>query len=286
MPLLLPSPMSSPAAAIGVLGMLERFMIPTTRSGAVLTLCRPPFEKRRETDAVAVDDAVCAAGGGVRGWNFCEGREGSGGGGLGASSNILLNALRASFARHPPSSPPSSEECVEGPELSDGSCAIILALRFEWVVKLLERRVEDFGESGLWCECVWGDGSRSAPRVGVWLGVWEPPHDDDDREPLPVPLPRECVRVPIFGEPLAGCGGLWLRCTIALSIVYAFVDGSGKRVEADTTGAAPIPMPRHSLGEARSPSVEGSVISELSPVSASTYWVRARGAGVTRRARL
>jgi len=139
----------------------------------------------------------------------------------------------------------------------------------------------------LWCECVWGDDSRS----GVWLGVWEPPHDDDDREPLPVPLPRECVRVPIFGDaaqPFTGCGGLWLRCTIALSIVYAFVDGSGTCVEVDTTGAAPIPMARHSLGGARTPSVEGSAMSELLPgsVSASTNWVRARGAGVTRRARL
>ncbi|KAJ7044872.1 hypothetical protein C8F04DRAFT_1069835 [Mycena alexandri] len=128
-PFPLPNP---PPGVLGVTGRLPpTFMIPrgpAPPSGAVLTLCRPPLLKRRETEAVAVLAAACGRGGGERGRNW-RGRGAGGGGGLGASSNILLNALRASFALHPPPrhlpfpfplplGPPSSAACAS----SHASC--------------------------------------------------------------------------------------------------------------------------------------------------------------------
>jgi hypothetical protein len=52
---------------------------------ALLTLCRPPFENSRDTDAVAVLGAMCGSGGGERGRNCRRGGAG-GGGGFGAAA--------------------------------------------------------------------------------------------------------------------------------------------------------------------------------------------------------
>lgn len=257
------------------------FMIPCTGAGAVLTLCRPPRENRRDTLAVAVDGgAVVAAGGGLAGWKRREG----GGGGFGALSRINLNALLVAFARPPtppPSTSPSDEDEAEWRGGDDGRvCEIVgtedamgravlidsaLALRCAITVRLLA-----------------GGETESEPRssggVSTRAGGVRRPLEGDDS-------PR-CVR-PRAGELRPTEAGGDVGWTNALRSAYAGVAGSGGRASRPIDGERliPRPRPRQSEGAARRPSVEGRAMVPSAAPPPETNCVRARGAGAMRRAR-